>query len=134
MTCLILTASGALLCLGETIVVRECVFEVCVSVIPVSFAPLSSALVSQKLLIFVVRSVFPAQPGFSLGFSSFSDNGSSSAPLPVNHSLQVRSECSDEANCRCRSGGKPTRCHGFLVMHVEEEPTPLHFLRLHPIH
>lgn len=38
----------------DTTVVRECVFEVCVSVIPVSFAPLSSALVSQKLLIFVV--------------------------------------------------------------------------------
>lgn len=38
----------------DTTVVRECALKVCVCVIPVSFAPLSSALVSQKLLVFVV--------------------------------------------------------------------------------
>lgn len=76
----------------ETTVVRECVFEVCVGVIPVSFAPLSSALVSQKLLIFVVWAVFPAQPGFSLGFSSFSDSGRllGSSPRKLQAAGQVR--------------------------------------------
>lgn len=132
MTCLILRAPGALLGPGERL---QWCGSVCLRcVIPVSFAPLSSALVSRELLIFVVSSVFPAQPGFSFGFASFSDDGGSSAPLPVNYSLQGRSESPAEAVCRCRSGEKPTRCHGLLVMHVEEEPTPLHLLKLHPFH